>query len=92
MPHPIARSCSDRVGLANRPCGLPSNFAMRSLFAALVLSTTLFAQPPKPLPADDAVRDRRSSIGWPAKFRTRSGRDGARLLRHYSWSLRTLNI
>jgi len=31
---------------------------MRTLFAALLLSTTLFAQTPKPLPADDAVRIR----------------------------------
>ena len=29
---------------------------MRSLFVAFLLSTTLFAQAPKPLPADDAVR------------------------------------
>src|ERR1022692_936967 len=33
-----------------------SIFAMRSLFAALLLSTTLLAQAPRPLPVDDGIR------------------------------------
>ena len=45
-----------RAGGANRWCVFTVHYSIRTLFAAILLSTTLFAQALKPLAADDAVR------------------------------------
>ncbi len=45
-----------RAGGANRWRVFTVHYSMRALFAAILLSTTLFAQALKPLAADDAVR------------------------------------